>query len=281
MQSLVLIHGAFTGGWIWRRVLPLLRREGFDVHAPTLTGFGERSHLLTYGAGPATALRDLGNFIYHEKLRDMVVLGHSLGGATALALAERMPELVRGVVLLDGLFPAPGESAAEAGGQTLENLVRANAEGWLVRPWSLPAFDIHREDDKAWFSSLLCPTPRSFFMEPFLRAGLQDGMAPYRLFVQCGGSPGPVVEAQAERARAAGFAHLEMCSGHCPMVTMPFALSEALAPWLREQAAHSIRRRRKDCAAPSGLFETRRLRHACPNRRGACSAQGLPTEAMD
>lgn len=272
MQSLLLIHGAFTGGWVWRRVLPLLRREGFEVHAPTLTGFGERSHLLGPETGPATAMQDLANLVFHENLRDFVVLGHSLGGAAALALAERMPERVSGVVLLDGLCPAPGESLSTAGGELLREFIRASTDGWLVRPWPLPAFGVHREDDKAWFSSLLCPTPRAFFMEPFTRTGLQDGAVPHRLYLRCVGQPNPVVDLQAARAAASGFEIMEMQSGHCPMVTMPFALSEALAPWLREIRPHAGRAQHGDCASPEGLFETRRLRHACPRRRAACAA---------
>ena len=45
--SIVLVHGAWHGAWCWRRVLPLLRGAGIDTHAVTLTGVGERAHLLS------------------------------------------------------------------------------------------------------------------------------------------------------------------------------------------------------------------------------------------
>jgi len=278
MQSVVLIHGAFTGGWIWRRVLPLLRREGFEVHAPTLTGFGERSHLLSRETGPALTMQDLTNFVFHENLRGFVALGHSLGGAAALALAERMPERVRGVVLLDGLVPAPGESAAEAGGLPFRAMIQAGSEGGLVRPWPLPAFGIHREDDKAWFSSLLCPTPAAFFKDPFLRHGLPADAATDRLYLRCAAQSSSLLDAQAERAAKMGFTRQEMDTGHCPMVSAPFALSETLAPWLRGLRPHAAPVLSGGCLSPAGLSDARRLRHACPRRRAACAALS-PTQA--
>ena len=45
MATFVLVQGAFVGGWCWRWVAPELRAAGHDVHAPTLTGLGERVHL--------------------------------------------------------------------------------------------------------------------------------------------------------------------------------------------------------------------------------------------
>ena len=43
----VLVHGAWHGGWCWKKIKPLLKARGHTVYTPTLTGLGERSHLLT------------------------------------------------------------------------------------------------------------------------------------------------------------------------------------------------------------------------------------------
>ena len=48
-KTFVLVHGAFCGGWIWRRVADRLEQDGHKVFVPTLTGLGERSHLLQEG----------------------------------------------------------------------------------------------------------------------------------------------------------------------------------------------------------------------------------------
>jgi pimeloyl-ACP methyl ester carboxylesterase len=42
---IVLVHGAWHGGWCWKRVASRLRAAGHEVFAPTLTGLGERVHL--------------------------------------------------------------------------------------------------------------------------------------------------------------------------------------------------------------------------------------------
>jgi len=46
-RTFLLIHGAWVGGWYWRRVSDLLQLKGHKVFSPTLTGLGERSHLLS------------------------------------------------------------------------------------------------------------------------------------------------------------------------------------------------------------------------------------------
>ena len=58
MVTFVLAHGAWHGGWCWRRLTPLLRRAGHDLFAPTLTGLGERAHLLLSEVGLDTHVLD-------------------------------------------------------------------------------------------------------------------------------------------------------------------------------------------------------------------------------
>ena len=42
MANIVLLHGAYQGGWIWQNVVPHLRAAGHNVFAPTLDGCAER-----------------------------------------------------------------------------------------------------------------------------------------------------------------------------------------------------------------------------------------------
>ena len=46
MANYVIVHGGFAGGWYMRPVATLLEAAGQDVCTPTLTGFGEQSHLV-------------------------------------------------------------------------------------------------------------------------------------------------------------------------------------------------------------------------------------------
>ena len=40
---IILVHGAWHGGWVWQRLRPLLEAHGHRVAAPTLTGLGDRA----------------------------------------------------------------------------------------------------------------------------------------------------------------------------------------------------------------------------------------------
>ena len=47
MATYVFVHGGGHGGWCYQRVARILRAAGHEVYTPTLTGLGERSHLLS------------------------------------------------------------------------------------------------------------------------------------------------------------------------------------------------------------------------------------------
>src|SRR5262245_2461238 len=80
-NTFVLVHGAWHGGWCWRRVADLLEKRGHKVFTPTLTGLGERSHLLDAKVSLTTHITDIVNVIRWERLSDIVLVGHSYGGA--------------------------------------------------------------------------------------------------------------------------------------------------------------------------------------------------------
>src|SRR5438309_11499546 len=88
----VLVHGAWHGGWCWRRVSDLLEKQGHKVFTPTLTGLGERSHLLRAGINVTTHVTDVVNLIKWEGLSDVVLCGHSYGGMVVSVVAEQMAD---------------------------------------------------------------------------------------------------------------------------------------------------------------------------------------------
>src|SRR5262249_52427884 len=79
-RTFVLVHGAWHGGWCWRRVSDLLERMGHKVFSPTLTGVGERSHLLSKDLNLDTHITDIVNVIKWEDLKDVCLVVHSYGG---------------------------------------------------------------------------------------------------------------------------------------------------------------------------------------------------------
>src|SRR5260370_36369022 len=110
MTDFILIHGAWHGSWCWTRVHRLLAAGGHRVFTPTLTGLGERSHLLSRDVGLDTHVADAANLMIWEDLRETVLVGHSYGGAVVRHVADRMPERIRSLIYLDAFVPENGKA---------------------------------------------------------------------------------------------------------------------------------------------------------------------------
>jgi pimeloyl-ACP methyl ester carboxylesterase len=110
MTDYVLIHGAWHGSWCWTRVRRLLAAGSQRVFTPTLTGVGERSHLLSRDVDLGTHVADVANLLIWEDLRDIVLVGHSYGGVVVRHVADRMPDRIRSLVYLDAFVPDNGKA---------------------------------------------------------------------------------------------------------------------------------------------------------------------------
>ena len=113
MATFVLVHGAWAGGWKWRFVAPMLRRAGHEVHAPTLTGLGERAHLSSPDIDLEVHVEDVVALLEMEDLREVVLVGHSYGGMVVTGVAERAPGRIRRLVHLDAFVPGDGRCALD------------------------------------------------------------------------------------------------------------------------------------------------------------------------
>ena len=113
MANFVLVHGAWIGGWCWRPNAQALRRAGHEVFTPTLTGLGERSHLMNPSINLDTHITDVVNVIKYEELSDVILVGHSYGGMVVTGVADKLPEKIASLVYLDAFVPENGQSLAE------------------------------------------------------------------------------------------------------------------------------------------------------------------------
>ena len=113
MATFVLVHGAWHGAWCWRRVTRLLTAHGHEVFAPTLTGVGERAHLLAPAIDLRTHIADVVNLMKWERLDGVVLVGHSYGGMVATWVAEEMGGAIGSIVFLDAFYPESGQSLAD------------------------------------------------------------------------------------------------------------------------------------------------------------------------
>lgn len=110
MATFVLVPGSMCGGWLWQRLVPLLRAAGHAAHPVTLTGFGERVHLGGPEVNLETHVTDLVNLFHYEDVREAILVGHSYAGMVIAGAAERIPERIRHLVYLDAVVPLDGTS---------------------------------------------------------------------------------------------------------------------------------------------------------------------------
>ncbi len=101
MSTFVLVHGAWHGGWCWKRVRGALQAQGHQVFTPTLTGVADRSHLLSREVNLETHITDVANLMLWEELSEVVLCGHSYGGAVISGVADRIPDRISALVYLD------------------------------------------------------------------------------------------------------------------------------------------------------------------------------------
>lgn len=229
MSTYVLVHGAWHGGWVWRRVVPSLLRAGHEVHAPTLTGVSDRAHLLHPSVGLSTHVQDVVALIEAHDLHDVTLVGHSYAGQVVTGVADRVPGRLAGRVYLDAFVGDDGEAAIDLLPETIAGHYRESVAGpgfgWLIPVRSLSVLGVTEQEDLDWLSPRLTPHPWLTYTEP-LR--LRDG---------CGQVPAAYVECtdwmrvfqpHAERAAARGWPVHHLATGHEAMVTAPKELAELL-----------------------------------------------------
>jgi pimeloyl-ACP methyl ester carboxylesterase len=173
MANFVLVHGAWHGGWCYRRVAKILRTAGHDVFTPTLTGLGERSHLLRADTNMDTHIADVLNVIEWEGLTDVVLCGHSYGGIVVTGVADVIPERLAAVVYLDAYTPKDGESTMTF--MSKEREARMIRDAASLGGLAIPAPDVSvygvNEDDKDWVQSKVTPHPLAAFQQPLQLTG--------------------------------------------------------------------------------------------------------------
>ncbi|GEO83031.1 alpha/beta fold hydrolase [Pararhodospirillum oryzae] len=234
--SFVLVHGAWHGGWCWERVAPLLRARGHRVTTPTLTGLGERHHLLAPGITLSVFVADIVNHLIWEDLRDVILVGHSFGGAVISGVADQVPERLRQLVFLDAHLLESDETTFDRmpGPIVTDRLLAAaRASGGVSLP--VPparAFAVTDPADVAWLEARLTPHPLDTYRTAMtLQRPLGAGL-PVR-YIACTDPWYRPLEVSHDRVRAYGWPMEELATGHDAMVTAPQALAECLLASVR------------------------------------------------
>jgi pimeloyl-ACP methyl ester carboxylesterase len=230
MTTFVLVQGAWHGSWCWKRVRDALRAAGHDVHTPTLTGVGERSHLLAREVNLDTHIDDVVNLIKWEDLTDVVLCGHSYGGCVVRGVVDRIGERIGKLVYLDAFVLEHGESLhvtlpPEQSSLQLD-LARQHGEGWMVPPIPAEIFGVNAAD-AAWVDSQCTMQPLATFQQPLSLRNKADPEIPTLYILATGWNDSPFHRFH-ERAKAKGWQTLAIACGHDVMLDKPAELTQAL-----------------------------------------------------
>jgi pimeloyl-ACP methyl ester carboxylesterase len=228
-HTVVLVHGAWHGGWCWQRVADRLRSDGHTVFTPTLTGLGERSHLLRDGIDLKTHIADIVNVMKWEGLSDVVLCGHSYGGFVISGVAEEMAPAIRSIVFLDAFVPHNGESVLDLTGPAVQEGVRnARQRGDIaVPPRAAAAFGVNVAD-RAWVDRLCVGQPIATFTDKIVLTGARDRIA-RKSYIRAKSYANPGFDRALGEVRSdPSWRSYELPSGHDVMVDMPERLAEIL-----------------------------------------------------
>jgi pimeloyl-ACP methyl ester carboxylesterase len=219
MATFVIVHGAWTGAWSWKRVAQRLRAKGHVVHVPTLSGLGERTHLNMLPINLGTHIDDVVNEILFHDLSDVVLVAHSYGGIVGTGVIERIKQRVASVVYLEAFIPGDGQGFIDF------------AEGWQLNgqlteaPPSSPGDYLH-DGDRTWVESKATPQPTATFLERIKVTGAYKDV-PRKTYIVATGWDGFSTIADAYRNDPQWQVH-EIACGHDVPIDMPEELSALL-----------------------------------------------------
>ncbi len=229
IAEFVLVHGSFCGGWIWQRLAPLLQAAGHRVTCPTLTGLGERSHLLSPAVDLNTHIKDVGNVLFYEDIRGAVLVGHSYSGMVITGVAQTVPERVAQLIYFDAYVPQPGQSRWDLLPPEVVAAERAavDADGGTGPAPPASLFAPIDPETAGWVDARLSPRhPVGTYEQPIPADGSALESIP-RAYIQCTLGPLPSrFAASAAQARARGWAVRELAAGHVANVTHPRELAD-------------------------------------------------------
>jgi pimeloyl-ACP methyl ester carboxylesterase len=234
MADFVLVHGAWHGSWCWRKVLPVLWAKGHRAFAVTLTGLGERAHLMSPSIRLATHIDDAAAVIESEELTRVVLVGHSYAGMVITAVADRYPDRIGHMVYLDAIVPHSGESWSSFHDESARAARRASiARDGVLAPPAASAFGLTGED-AAWVDRRQRPQPGGVYEDVLHFDEARLARLP-RTFVDCTAPALPAIDKSRKRVRSEpAWQVLEIATGHDSMISAPSQLIEIL-----EQAASS------------------------------------------
>ena len=228
MATFLVAHGAWSAGWAWRKMRPLLRAQGHELFTPTHTGLGERGHLAAPSIDLESHIADILGVLEFEDLANVMLIGHSYGGMVATGVADRARARIAKLIYLDAHAPGDGESLFDLNPGRRSAMIEAarqRGDGWKMPANPMPPDT--PEADQAWAMPRRMPQPLKTF-EQKLRLHHGELTLP-RHYIYCKRCPPDDRFRQFyDRARREGWGHDEIDASHNPHITAPEALAALL-----------------------------------------------------
>ena len=230
-KTFVLVHGTLVGGWYWRRVSDLLERKGQKVFSPTLTGLGERSHLLNKNINLDTHITDIVNVIKWEDLNDICLVVHSYGGWVGSGALEQIGDRVSSIVWVDAFKPENGQKPIDFTNEGFRkaflNSMEKSEPGFPVPPPKLPPIFVN-EKDRDYVDSKLTPQPVGTYAQAIRLTGAREKVAK-KTYIRATKYPNPAFDkALAECKADPSWITLETNAYHIVMLDEPEWLADTL-----------------------------------------------------
>lgn len=225
MATVVVAHGAWSAGWAWKKMHPLMRAAGHELIVPTYTGLGEKVHLASPSVGLETHVNDIVGVIETEELMDVVLVGHSYGGVVATVVADRVRPRLSQFIYLDAFVPENGKCLLDYVPKGMHMpLEEGEGKGWLTKSNPLPP-DTSPEDS-AWIMRHRNSHPIKTMQDP---VRLKGGQPPLPTsYIYCTKNVHGPFKQFLDYAKTKGWPTYEMDTTHSPNVTAPEVLTKLL-----------------------------------------------------
>jgi len=225
MAVFVVAHGAWSAGWAWKKMHPLMAAHGHRLLTPTYTGLGERAHLARPEIDLDTHIADVVGVLEMEDLAGVTLIGHSYGGMVATGTADRARNRIARLIYVDAFVPEDGDSAIDLLPPAMRAQRQVGADGWRIPSGPMPP-DTPAED-RAWCEPRRVPQPGKTFEQ---KLKLRNGpLTVERHYIYCARhSPDDRFRRFYERAQREGWGAHAIDSSHNPHITCPDVFADLL-----------------------------------------------------
>ena len=220
----LLIHGAWHGGWVWNEISEILNYQGYSVSTPTLTGLGEKKHLLSSKITIDTFIEDVVNHIIFENLNNIILVGHSFAGSVISGVADKLKDRIQKLIYFDAVILKDGQKPFDIAPKELVKqrieLAKRFGNGISIPAPSADAFGVFDVKKSLLLEEKLTPHPLSTYQSKLtIKNEIGNGIPLFYIF--CNNPVYKSLESSRKVVRKLKWPIFELNAGHDAMLTHP------------------------------------------------------------